>query len=56
MRFTIRKKLMCGYIAVLVFMVAVSILAYLSLNNISTAVTNILVHSHKYDMVDVLKH
>ena len=56
MRLTIRKKLMFGYIAVLVFMVAVSILAYLSLNNISTAVTNILVHSHKYDMVDGLKH
>ncbi len=56
MRLTIRKKLMFGYIAVLVFMVVVSILAYLSLNNISKAVTNILVHSHKYDMVDGLKH
>lgn len=56
MRFTIRKKLMFGYIAVLLFMVVVSSLAYISLTNISTAVTNILVYSHKYDMVDSLKH
>jgi len=56
MRLTIGIKLMTGYIAVLVFMIIVSVLAYLSLNNISRAVSNILVHSHKYDMVDSLKH
>ncbi|MFQ5587154.1 MAG: hypothetical protein ACE5GF_10110, partial [Thermodesulfobacteriota bacterium] len=56
MRFTIRKKLMIGYLAVLGFMIVVSIIAYLSLNSISRSVSNILVHSHKYDMVDGLKH
>ena len=55
MNFTIRIKLMLGFLAVLSLMVLASALAYFYLNNISNSVSQILVYAHKYDMVDGLR-
>ena len=56
MRVTIRTKLMVGYIAVLVFMIMVSIFAYITLVSVKKSMNQILVYAHKYDMVDSLRH
>lgn len=56
MRFTIRKKLMFGYIAVLSLMIIVSIIAYVALGKVDRSVSNILLYAHKYDMVDGLRY
>ena len=55
MSLTIRIKLMLGFLAVLSLMILASALAYFSLNNINNSVSQILVHAHKYDMVDGLR-
>ncbi|MBI5048826.1 MAG: PAS domain S-box protein [Deltaproteobacteria bacterium] len=55
MRITIRTKLMIGYIAVLILMLIMSILAYITLVRVSRSVNQILVYAHKYDMVDGLR-
>ena len=47
---------MLGFLAVLSLMILASGLAYFSLTNINNSVSRILVHAHKYDMVDGLRH
>ncbi len=55
MKLSIRIKLMLGYAAILCLMLTVSILGYLALDNVNKTVTQVLVHAHKYDMVDGLR-
>lgn len=55
MTLTIKIKLMLGFLAVLSLMILASGLAYFSLNNINNSVSQILVHAHKYDVVDGLR-
>ena len=55
MKLAIRIKLMLGYAAILCLMLTVSILGYLALDNVNKTVTQVLVHAHKYDMVDGLR-
>jgi PAS domain S-box-containing protein len=56
MRFTIRKKLMFGYMAVLSLMIVVSIIAYVAMGKVDRSVSDILVYAHKYDMVNGLRY
>lgn len=55
MRITIRTKLMTGYIVVLIFMLMVSILAYITLVSVKRSMNQILLYAHKYDVVDSLR-
>lgn len=55
MKVTIRAKLMIGYIAVLIFMIMVSIFAYITLVDVNKTVNQILVSAHKYDTVNSLR-
>ena len=54
MKLTIRIKLMLGYTAILCLMLAVSILGYLALDNVSRTASQILVRAHEHDMVNGL--
>ena len=54
MKLAIRIKLMLGYAAILCLMLSVSILGYLALDNVSRTASQILVHAHKYDIVNGL--
>src|SRR3989338_2120765 len=54
MKLAIRIKLMLGYAAILCLMLSVSILGYLALDNVSRTASQILVHAHKYDIVNNL--
>ena len=54
MKLTIRIKLMLGYAAILCLMLAVSILGYLALDNVSRTASQILVRAHEHDMVNGL--
>jgi PAS domain S-box-containing protein len=47
---------MIGYIAVLAFMIIVSIFAYITLVSVNRSMKQILVYAHKYDRVDSLRH
>ena len=56
MRVTIKAQLLFGYIAVLGFMIIMSILAYITLGNVNRSMNQILAYAHKYDMVGGLRH
>ncbi|MBI3754506.1 MAG: PAS domain S-box protein [Deltaproteobacteria bacterium] len=55
MKVTIRVKLAIGYAAILGFMIIVSILSYITINNINRSVRQILLVTYKYGVMDGLK-